>query len=196
MEIFSALQQCDSFWHILFSDTGVEDVTLDIPHTITEWVGSGFCSNTQTGLGISSSFAINAFQPFFLSFTVPYSIIRGERVGIPVSVFNYLNQCLKVCFLSLISDFLYENPFYYRDFYSSVYEYQFLLVCFVLFQSLSFHLSSLIQLVVWQIDVSVFHSEISFNISDYCLCDLQKSLELVLSNSQFLKQKLTKSYCD
>ena len=68
------------------------------PHTITDWVGSGFCVGSRSGVGVSQKFKVTAFQPFFVSFTLPYSLVRGERVALPVSVFNYLTiGCLQVC---------------------------------------------------------------------------------------------------
>jgi len=76
--------------------SGQQKVPVTIPHTITEWIGNGYCVSPQTGLGVSPPFTITAFQPFFVSFTLPYSVIRGEEVAVPVSVFNYLTTCLKV----------------------------------------------------------------------------------------------------
>jgi len=76
--------------------TGTLKVPVTLPHTITEWIGNGYCVSSKSGLGIASPFAVKAFQPFFVSFTLPYSMIRGEEVAVPVSVFNYLTECLKV----------------------------------------------------------------------------------------------------
>ncbi|XP_077515294.1 pregnancy zone protein-like isoform X4 [Amblyomma americanum] len=67
-----------------------------IPHTITEWVGSTVCINSEDGIGISDPAKIKAFQPFFASFNLPYSVVRGELVPVKVSVFNYLEKCLPV----------------------------------------------------------------------------------------------------
>lgn len=67
-----------------------------IPHTITEWVGSTVCINTQDGVGVSDPAKIKAFQPFFASFNLPYSVVRGELVPVKVSVFNYLEKCLPI----------------------------------------------------------------------------------------------------
>ena len=36
------------------------------------------------------------FQPFFVSLTLPYSVIRNEMINLPVTVFNYLSDCLNV----------------------------------------------------------------------------------------------------
>jgi hypothetical protein len=74
-----------------------KDIPVTLPHTITEWVGNGFCVNTKSSIGVSEPFKITAFQPFFMSFTLPYSMVRGESVDIPVSVFSYLaSGCLLV----------------------------------------------------------------------------------------------------
>ncbi|XP_029834423.2 alpha-1-macroglobulin isoform X1 [Ixodes scapularis] len=67
-----------------------------IPHTITEWVGSTVCINSQDGVGVSDPAKIKAFQPFFASFSLPYSVVRGELVPVKVSVFNYLEKCLPI----------------------------------------------------------------------------------------------------
>ncbi|ELT94944.1 hypothetical protein CAPTEDRAFT_228650 [Capitella teleta] len=79
----------------LVGSRGQASMTKEVPHTITEWVASGFCTNELSGLGVSPISRLRAFQPFFVSFTLPYSIIRGETVKVPVTVFNYLNDCLK-----------------------------------------------------------------------------------------------------
>ena len=73
-----------------------ESVTL--PDTITEWYGNAVCTNKDVGLGISEFASITTFQTFFIQLNIPYSIIRGETVHIPVLLFNYLNndQCLVV----------------------------------------------------------------------------------------------------
>ena len=77
-------------------DSGEANVNVTLPHTVTEWIGNGFCTNPHSGLGVASQFSVTGFQPFFLSLTLPYSMIRGETAGIPISIFNYLSSCLKV----------------------------------------------------------------------------------------------------
>ncbi|CAC5364876.1 unnamed protein product [Mytilus coruscus] len=82
-------------WELhLVGDDGEMNVKSTIPHTITEWVGNSLCTNLDVGVGVSSVTGITAFQPFFLSFTLPYSAIRGEIVPILVSIFNYMSECL------------------------------------------------------------------------------------------------------
>lgn len=92
-------------------DSGQNTLVRKIPDTITEWKGNAICLNTASGLGISSISGITAFQPFFLSFTLPYSAVRNEVVPVLVTVFNYLTQCLVV-----------RIPFIYKDFIKLVKE--------------------------------------------------------------------------
>lgn len=35
---------------------------------------------------------MKVFKPFFISVDLPYSVIRGEIVGIQIVVFNYMNK--------------------------------------------------------------------------------------------------------
>ncbi|KAK3608165.1 hypothetical protein CHS0354_034124 [Potamilus streckersoni] len=79
--------------HIL-GDDGVLSVNTEVPHTITEWVGNSLCSSSKDGVGVSPMIGITVFQPFFLSFTLPYSAIRGENLPVLVTVFNYMTECL------------------------------------------------------------------------------------------------------
>ncbi|GIY30102.1 hypothetical protein CDAR_6902 [Caerostris darwini] len=67
-----------------------------LPHTITQWVGGAVCVHHKTGLGLWEETSVTAFQPFFVSFTLPYSVVRGEVLPLTVSVFNYLSECLPI----------------------------------------------------------------------------------------------------
>ncbi|GIY10889.1 alpha-1-macroglobulin [Caerostris darwini] len=67
-----------------------------LPDTITEWDGRAVCINAQDGLGISNTTSIRGFQPFFISYTLPTSVIRGEEFVIVVSIFNYADAALPI----------------------------------------------------------------------------------------------------
>lgn len=41
---------------------------------------------------------LTVFKQFFLSTTLPYSVIRGEEFGLQVTVFNYMSIQLNVSF--------------------------------------------------------------------------------------------------
>jgi alpha-2-macroglobulin len=75
------------------------EVMHTAPDTITEWSGHAVCTSQTHGLGISEEATLRTFQPFFVSLSLPYSAVRGETLILPVSVFNYLSQCLVVSFI-------------------------------------------------------------------------------------------------
>jgi alpha-2-macroglobulin len=96
------------------SESGAVDLKRDLPHTITEWIGTTICVSSHHGLGIAPPTHITAFQPFFLDYTMPYSIKRGEVVQLKVSLFNFLSFNLPVCiwlfkFIKSESDVLLHN---------------------------------------------------------------------------------------
>ncbi|XP_013108376.2 thioester-containing protein 1 allele R1 isoform X1 [Stomoxys calcitrans] len=81
----------------IFKDLDIIDsntpLTLQVPDTITTWIVRAFSVNDETGFGImDNTLDIEAFQPFFISVNLPYSVKRGEIVTIPVTIFNYLQQ--------------------------------------------------------------------------------------------------------
>jgi hypothetical protein len=79
-----------------FSSTGVANLSLTVPDTITQWKASGFCMNDKVGFGISPTISLNVFQPFFVELTLPYSVVCGEAFTLKASVFNYLNRSIQV----------------------------------------------------------------------------------------------------
>jgi hypothetical protein len=78
-------------------DSGAVTLNRELPHTITEWIGTTVCVSPQLGLGISPPTHLTAFQPFFLDYSMPYSVKRGEVVQLKVSLFNFLAYSLPVC---------------------------------------------------------------------------------------------------
>ncbi|KAI4503310.1 hypothetical protein M0802_001532 [Mischocyttarus mexicanus] len=67
-----------------------------LPHTITDWVGHTVCISPVHGLGIAPPTTITTFQPFFLDYSLPYSVKRGEMLHMKVSLFNYMQHSLPV----------------------------------------------------------------------------------------------------
>lgn len=78
------------------SATGVANLSLTVPDTITQWKANGFCMNDNTGFGISPTVTLTAFQPFFVEIALPYSVVQGESFILKASVFNYLNRSVQV----------------------------------------------------------------------------------------------------
>uniref|UniRef100_A0A8C9QQ96 Alpha-2-macroglobulin-like n=1 Tax=Scleropages formosus TaxID=113540 RepID=A0A8C9QQ96_SCLFO len=76
-------------------DSGSVKVEHTVPDTITNWVAGAFCTS-PTGFGLAPNTDLTAFQPFFLSLTLPYSVIRGEMFALKATVFNYHSTCIMV----------------------------------------------------------------------------------------------------
>ncbi|XP_075993239.1 alpha-2-macroglobulin-like [Genypterus blacodes] len=75
--------------------TGVKDVALKVPDTITTWETEAFCLSPQ-GFGLAPRKELKVFQHFFLQLTLPYSIVRGEQFELKATVFNYMSSCIMV----------------------------------------------------------------------------------------------------
>ncbi|XP_017300547.2 CD109 antigen [Diaphorina citri] len=91
-------------------------VNEKVPDSITSWVLSAFSVDSLYGLGLMDMpKKLRVFRPFFISLDLPYSVMRGEVVAIPVVVFNYLSQ-------DLVADVTLENvgQFDFADFSNEV----------------------------------------------------------------------------
>eukprot|EP00063_Salmo_salar_P094355 XP_014069190.1 PREDICTED: alpha-2-macroglobulin-like [Salmo salar] len=75
--------------------TGKVNVDKTVPDTITKWAAGAFCTS-PVGFGLAPNTGLTAFQPFFVSLTLPYSVIRGEVFTLKATVFNYLSKCIMV----------------------------------------------------------------------------------------------------
>uniref|UniRef100_A0A8C6L8V8 Alpha-2-macroglobulin-like 1 n=1 Tax=Nothobranchius furzeri TaxID=105023 RepID=A0A8C6L8V8_NOTFU len=76
-------------------DNGSVNVVKKAPDTITKWAAGAFCVS-PVGFGVAPNTGITVFQPFFVSLTLPYSVIRGEVFTLRATVFNYLSNCIMV----------------------------------------------------------------------------------------------------
>ncbi|XP_052028668.1 pregnancy zone protein [Apodemus sylvaticus] len=84
-------------WDLVPLDvSGNGELAVKVPDTITEWKASAFCLSGVTGLGLSSTISLQAFQPFFLELTLPYSVVRGEAFTLKATVLNYLPHCIRI----------------------------------------------------------------------------------------------------
>ncbi|XP_006818919.1 C3 and PZP-like alpha-2-macroglobulin domain-containing protein 8 [Saccoglossus kowalevskii] len=79
------------------SSTRKNDVMkVKLPDTITSWVIDAVSLSGQHGLGVAEPVTVKTFKPFFVEFTIPYSVIRGEQIKLPVTIYNYQDVCVKV----------------------------------------------------------------------------------------------------
>uniref|UniRef100_A0A8C2VZ12 Alpha-2-macroglobulin-like n=1 Tax=Chinchilla lanigera TaxID=34839 RepID=A0A8C2VZ12_CHILA len=81
---------------IVVNSSGVAEVAVTVPDTITEWKAGALCLSEDSGLGLSPTASLRAFQPFFVELTMPYSVVRGEDFTLKATVVNYLPDCIWV----------------------------------------------------------------------------------------------------
>ncbi|XP_062412466.1 C3 and PZP-like alpha-2-macroglobulin domain-containing protein 8 isoform X2 [Sardina pilchardus] len=85
-------------WHCLnVSDvTGEAELQLVVPDSITTWVTEAIGLSEEKGLGMAPRAELRTFKAFFVDFTLPYNVIRGEQTKVPLTVYNYLPTCAEV----------------------------------------------------------------------------------------------------
>uniref|UniRef100_A0A3Q0RJ06 Alpha-2-macroglobulin domain-containing protein n=1 Tax=Amphilophus citrinellus TaxID=61819 RepID=A0A3Q0RJ06_AMPCI len=76
-------------------NSGLVKMEQTTPDTITKWAAGAFCVSS-VGFGVAPNTGLTVFQPFFVSLTLPYSVIRGEVFTLKATVFNYLSKCIMV----------------------------------------------------------------------------------------------------
>lgn len=82
-------------WKFSLIENEVSNMTFWTPDTITTWEAKMFCISSS-GLTFAKPSKLVVFQPFYLQIVLPYSVIRGETVKIPMKLFSYLKQCTLV----------------------------------------------------------------------------------------------------
>uniref|UniRef100_A0A3B3HMY1 Alpha-2-macroglobulin-like 1 n=1 Tax=Oryzias latipes TaxID=8090 RepID=A0A3B3HMY1_ORYLA len=89
--------------------SGSTSLVKTVPDTITKWTAGAFCVS-PAGFGVAPNVRLTAFQPFFVSLTLPYSVVRGEVFTLKATVFNYLPKCIMVKATLVKSDqFTFKN---------------------------------------------------------------------------------------
>ncbi|EDK99670.1 murinoglobulin-1 precursor [Mus musculus] len=84
-------------WDIVtVNSTGLAEVEMTVPDTITEWKAGALCLSNDTGLGLSSVVPLQAFKPFFVEVSLPYSVVRGEAFMLKATVMNYLPTSMQM----------------------------------------------------------------------------------------------------
>lgn len=69
---------------------------MQVPDSITSWVAEAVGVSTARGLGIAEPTLLKTFKPFFVDFTLPPHVVRGEQAKIPLSIYNYMGICAEV----------------------------------------------------------------------------------------------------
>jgi hypothetical protein len=79
----------------LIAENGLAQIIMPIKDSITSWRMSAL-GNSITGDVGSASKRITTFQDFFVDLDVPNTLVEGDEIELPVSVFNYLSDPQKV----------------------------------------------------------------------------------------------------
>ncbi len=73
---------------ILTDQDGRATITIPLADSITTWRMAMMASTTRGALGSGTS-SIKVFQDFFVDLDLPVTLTQGDRVSIPVAVYNY-----------------------------------------------------------------------------------------------------------
>ncbi|XP_078742084.1 C3 and PZP-like alpha-2-macroglobulin domain-containing protein 8 [Lampetra fluviatilis] len=85
-------------WHCFNTSaaTGEARLQVEVPDSITSWVAEALAISPAQGLGLAPARSLRTFKPFFVDFTLPYALIRGEQAKVPLTVHNYMPLCAEV----------------------------------------------------------------------------------------------------
>jgi hypothetical protein len=73
---------------IITDSNGVASITIPVADSITTWRMAMIASTTHGALGSATS-SLKVFQDFFVDLDLPVTLTQGDRVSIPVAVYNY-----------------------------------------------------------------------------------------------------------
>ncbi len=79
------------YWNpsLITDDNGRARLKLPMADSITSWRISMFASGLRGQMGSATS-ALKVFQDFFVDIDFPVSLTQGDRVEVPVAIYNYL----------------------------------------------------------------------------------------------------------
>ncbi len=77
---------------LIADDNGhVKPLDFTLADSITEWRLTASAVSAEGKLG-AAQLPLKVFQPFFVELNLPVALTRGDEVGIPVVVYNYLDK--------------------------------------------------------------------------------------------------------
>ena len=80
---------------LITDGSGRASVTVPLAHSITTWRVSADGSTTGGRIG-SARHDMRTFQDFFVDFTLPTKLTRGDEIEVPAVVYNYLSEATSV----------------------------------------------------------------------------------------------------
>nr|XP_033780456.1 uncharacterized protein LOC117350314 [Geotrypetes seraphini] len=83
-------------WELIsINSSGIANMPLTVPDTITDWEAFMFCT-ADIGIGLSLPARLRAFKTLFLEMRLPDSLVRGESVTVHAIVFNYMHHSIQI----------------------------------------------------------------------------------------------------
>jgi uncharacterized protein YfaS (alpha-2-macroglobulin family) len=76
---------------IITDKDGVASIVIPIADSITTWHMAMLASTVHGALGSSTS-SIKVFQDFFVDLDLPVTLTQGDRVSVPIAVYNYSGE--------------------------------------------------------------------------------------------------------
>ena len=76
---------------IITDKNGVASITIPIADSITTWRMAMLASTMHGALGSATS-SLKVFQDFFVDLDLPVTLTQGDRVSIPVAIYNYSRE--------------------------------------------------------------------------------------------------------
>ena len=76
---------------IITDGNGAANITIPIADSITTWRMAMLASTEAGALGTSTS-SLKVFQDFFVDLDLPVTLTQGDRVSIPVAIYNYSGE--------------------------------------------------------------------------------------------------------
>ncbi|NXR97471.1 A2ML1 protein, partial [Oxylabes madagascariensis] len=75
--------------------SGNESITVTVPDAITEWKAGMFCTG-HNGFGFAPASRLIVSKPFLVELPLPSSVVQGETFSLKATVFNNLQQCMRI----------------------------------------------------------------------------------------------------
>ena len=76
---------------LITDDNGVTSLPLELADSITTWRLSASAVSGDGKLG-AAQLPVKVFKDFFVDLNLPVALTRGDEVGVPVVVYNYLDK--------------------------------------------------------------------------------------------------------
>jgi hypothetical protein len=81
---------------IITDANGNADISIPVADSITTW-RMAMLASTRSGVLGSATSSLKVFTDFFVDLDLPVTLTQGDRVSVPIAVYNYSGKSGKVC---------------------------------------------------------------------------------------------------